>query len=49
MLYPSYNTQADAIEAVNSILLRYLDDLLDIDNSNFEQIVRLMYSIELKC
>ena len=37
MLSPSDNNQADVIEATN-FTSKYLDDLLDIDNSYFEQI-----------
>ena len=38
MLYPSYNIQAGVIEAFKSTS-RYLDDLLNIDNSYFEKMV----------
>ena len=38
MLSLSDNNQADVVEAINSTL-RYLDDLLNIDNPYFEQIV----------
>ena len=47
MLSLSYNNQADVVEAFNSIS-RYLDDLLYIDNSYFEQMVSLIYPIELQ-
>ena len=47
MLSLSYNNQADVVEAFNSIS-RYLDDLLYIDNSYFEQMVGLIYPIELQ-
>ena len=39
MLSLSDNNQADAVEAFNSTS-SYLDDMLDIDNPYFEQIVR---------
>ena len=39
MLSLSDNNQTDIIEAFNSTT-RYLDDLLDIDNLYFEQMVR---------
>ena len=38
MFSPSDNNQTDIIEAFNSIS-RYLDDLLNIDNPYFEQMV----------
>ena len=47
MLSLSDNNQADVVEAFNSIS-RYLDDLLYIDNSYFEQMVSLTYPIELQ-
>ena len=43
----SDNNQADIIEAFNSTS-RYLDDLLNIDNSYFEQIVGQIYPTELQ-
>ena len=46
MLFQSDNNQTDIIEAFNSTL-RYLDDLLYIDNPYFEQMVGLMYPTEL--
>ena len=47
MLFQSDNNQTDIIEAFNSTL-RYLDDLLYIDNPYFEQMVGLMYPTELQ-
>ena len=47
MLSLSDNNQADIIEAFNSTS-RYLDDLLNIDNSYFEQMVGQIYPSELK-
>ena len=47
MLPLSGNNQADIIEAFNSTS-RYLDDLLNIDNSYFEQMVGQIYSTELQ-
>ena len=44
MLSLSDNNQADVVEAINSTL-RYLDDLLNIDNPYFKQIV---YPTELE-
>ena len=41
------NNQTDIIEAFNSTS-RYLDDLLDIDNPYFEQMVGQIYPIELQ-
>ena len=41
------NNQADIIEAFNSTS-RYLDDLLNIDNPYFEQMVGQMYPTELQ-
>ena len=41
------NNQADIIEAFNSIS-RYLDDLLNIDNSYFEHVVDQIYPTELQ-
>ena len=43
----SDNNQADIIEAFNSTS-RYLDDLLNIDNPYFEQMVSLIYPTELQ-
>ena len=43
----SDNNQADIIEAFNSTS-RYLDDLLDIDNPYFEQMVGQIYPTELQ-
>ena len=43
----SDNTQADVIEGFKS-LLRYLYDLLNIYNSNFEQITTQIYPTELQ-
>ena len=43
----SYNNQADAVERFHSTL-RYLDDLLNIDNSYFQQMVSQIYPIELQ-
>ena len=40
-------SQADIIEAFNSTL-RYLDDLLNIDNINVEQLVNRIYPAELR-
>ena len=45
MLSLSDNNQADIIEAFNSTS-RYLDDLLNIDNPYFEQMVGLIYPTE---
>ena len=49
MLSPSDNNQADIIEAFNSTF-RYLDDLLNIDNPYFEQMVHVgqIYPTELQ-
>ena len=47
MLSLSDNNQTDIIEALNSIS-RYLDDLLDIDNLYFEQMVGHIYPTELQ-
>ena len=41
------NNQADIIEAFNSTS-RYLDDLLNIDNTYFEQMVGQIYPTELQ-
>ena len=46
MLSLSDNNQTDIIEAFNSIS-RYLDDLLNIDYSYFEQMVGQTYPTEL--
>ena len=45
MLSLSDNNQTDIIEAFNS---RYLDDLLNIDNPYFEQMVGQIYPTELQ-
>ena len=42
-----YNNQTDIIEAFNSTC-RYLYDLLNIDNSYFEQMVGQIYPTELQ-
>ena len=47
MLSLSDNNQTDIIEALNSTS-RYLDDLLNIDNPYFEQMVGQIYPTELK-
>ena len=47
MLSLSDNNQAHTIEAFNSTS-RYLDDLLNIDNPYFEQMVGLIYPNELQ-
>ena len=47
MLSLSDNHQADIIEAFNSTS-RYLDDLLNIDNPYFEQMVCQIYPTELQ-
>ena len=47
MLSLSDNNQADIIEAFNSTF-RYLDDLLNIDNLYFEQMVGQIYPTELQ-
>ena len=47
MLSLSDNNQADIIEAFNSTY-RYLDDLLNIDNPYFEQMVGQIYSTKLQ-
>ena len=46
MLSLSDNDQTDSIEAFN-FASRYLDDLLNIDNPYFEQMVGQTYSTEL--
>ena len=43
----SGDTQADVIEAFNSTS-RYLDDLLNIDNPYFEEMVSQIYPAELQ-
>ena len=43
----SPENQADIIEAFNSTS-RHLDDLLNIDNLNFEQMVNRIYPAELQ-
>ena len=45
MLFLSDNNQADVVETFNSTS-RYLDDLLNIDNAHFAQIVSQIYSIQ---
>ena len=47
MLSLSYNNLADVIEAFNSTS-RYLDDLLNIDNPYFEQMIGQIYPTELQ-
>ena len=47
MLSLSENNQTDIIEAFNSTS-RYLDDLLNIDNLFFEQMVGQIYPTELQ-
>ena len=47
MLSLSDNNQTDIIEAFNSTS-GYLDDLLNIDNPYFEQMVRQIYPTELQ-
>ena len=47
MLSPSDNNQTDIIEAFNSTS-RYLDDLLNINNPYFEQMVGQIYPTELQ-
>ena len=47
MLSLSANNQSDVIEAFNSTS-RYLDDLLNIDNPYFEQMVGQIYPTELQ-
>ena len=47
MLSLSDNNQTDIIEAFNSTS-RYLDDLLNIDNTYFEQMVGQIYPTELQ-
>ena len=47
MLFLSDNNQTDIIKAFNSTS-RYLDDLLNIDNHYFEQMVGQIYPTELQ-
>ena len=47
MLFLSDNNQADAIEVFNSTL-RYIYDLLNIDNPHFEQMVSQLYHTEFQ-
>ena len=47
MLSLSDNNQTDVIEVFNSTS-RYLDDLLNIDNPYFEQMVDQIYPTELQ-
>ena len=47
MLSLSDNNQADVVEAFNSTS-RYLDDLLNIDNPYFEQMLSHIYPTELQ-
>ena len=47
MLSLSYNSQTYIIEAFNSTSL-YLDDILNIDNPYFEQMVGHIYPSELQ-
>ena len=47
MLFLSDNNQTDLIEAFNSTS-RYLDDLLNIENPYFEQMVGQIYPTELQ-
>ena len=47
MLSLSNNNQTDIVEALNSSS-RYLDDLLNIDNPYFEQMVGQIYPTELQ-
>ena len=47
MLSFSDTNQAGVIEAFNSTL-RYQDDLMNIDNRNFGQMVRQIYPTELQ-
>ena len=46
-LPPSGNNQADVVKAYNSTL-RYLDDLLNIGNPYFEQMMSQIYSTQLQ-
>ena len=47
MLSLSVNNQTDVVEALNSTS-RYLDDLLNIDNPYFKQIVSQIYPTKLQ-
>ena len=47
MMSLSDNNQTDIIEAFNSTLI-YIDDLLNIDNPYFEQMVGQIYPTELQ-
>ena len=47
MKSPSRKNQADIIEASNSTS-RYLDDLLNVDNIHFDQMVDRIYPTELQ-
>ena len=47
MVSLSYNKEDEIIQAFNSTS-RYLDDLLNIDNPNFEGMVGLIYPPELQ-
>ena len=47
MLSLSDNNQADVVESFNSTS-RYLDDLINIDNPYFEQMVSQIYHAELQ-
>ena len=47
MLSLSDNNQTDVIEAFNCVF-RYLDDLVNVDNSYFEQMVSQIYPSELQ-
>ena len=47
MLSFSDNNQADVVEAFTSTS-RYLDDLLNIDNCYFAQVISQIYPTELK-
>ena len=47
MKYLSRKNQADIIEAFN-LTSRYLDDLLNIDNIYFDQMVDRIYPTELQ-
>ena len=49
MNFPNHDNQADVIEAFKSpSTCRYFDDLLNIDNPNFEGIVNQIYQPELQ-
>ena len=47
MWFLTDNNQANIVEACSSTS-RYLDDLLNIDNPNFKQIVKQIYPTELQ-